>query len=684
MKIFFCLWTILIFTGLCAGSVQQLESRLKKSFPGSPEFRVYADMFGVIRSVRTLPAGKTGGAFKLSALREQERIGMLDLTGLAEIDLTGLADFKELKALVVGAGRVKGLQNSSHPGLLRLDISRTDISDISWLKNYPGVRILRLPETVTDITPLKGRSFRALSLPGVKNSDEVCRSLGINVAIRTARSGRRNREKLPPVILERNSRNEITGIAFWRFAPPARKHQAFDGEMFPEERLPRPVPPRTEEYPGVEKFNRRMPLDAAVFLKESKSLQKLDLRGLTAVRFNGEVFPALKELYLSGTVIGLHTLKAPRLKKLVIGNGAGWLPGEKISYRPLHHGHGSAAPGRKGVLPVALGKGLDLDELEIFMSRDEFDFSSLRNIHVRKLACMYNGTDLEFLRNQKITRLSLFAPRLSGKAGAVLGTLPLKYLKLSAGAGLDYSFLKKLRPAFLSLSSRGKGNFSAAMLRSGGLETLRLDNVFAGSADFKKMQFPKLRELILCRTSFSRIDFLRRMPGLKNLALENCIFSPAGLTVKEPDLDYVCGDLISKEILKLGSIENLRLGRVGVFNLPNRIINYDFPWERFKALKLKNLSVYAERGDFAKDFKVLKRLKIDDISRHGISPGQVRAGTVLDTLVLTNARFRPDVPVPEKRSLFRRPVMPAPVSEPGVAEKVYTGVPGGFSGGFLP
>lgn len=684
MKILGWVWTVLIFSGLCAGSVQQLENRLKKSSPGSPEFRVYADMFGIIRSVRTLPAGKPGGVFKLSALREQSRIGMLDLTGFAEIDLTGLADFKELKTLVVGAGKVKGLQNSSHPGLLRLDISRTKIRDISWLKNYPGIRILRLPETVSDISHLKGRSFRALSLPGVRNSDEVCRALGINVAIRTSRSGRRRREKLPPVLLERSSRNEITGISFWRFVPAARKHDAFLGEMFPEERLPRPVLSRVEEYPGLEKFTRRVPLDVAVFMKERKTLQKLDLRGLAAVRFNGEEFPVLKELYLSGTVIGLHTLKAPRLKKLEIVNGSGWIPGEKFTHSSLRHRHGNSRPGRDGAELVALAAGLDLDELKISMSRDEFDFSSIGKIRVRDLACVYNGTSLEFLRDQKIARLALSAPRLSGKAGAVLGTLPLKHLELTSGAGLDYSFLQKLPLSFLSLSSRGKGKFSAAMLRFMPLETLRLDNVFAGDADFRKMKFPELRELILSRTSFSRIDFLQGMPGLKNLALENCVFSPAGLTVREPDLDYVCGDLISKEILKLGALENLRLGRVGVFALPNRIINYDFPWERFKALKLKNLSVYAERGDFAKDFKHLERLKIDDISRHGISPGQVRAGTVLDTLVLTNARFRPDAPVPEKRSLFRRPVMPAPVSESGIAEKVYTGSPGGFAGGFLP
>ena len=684
MKIISCLLAVLVLTGLCAEDVRQLESRLKKSVPGAPEFRAYADMFGAVRSVRTLPGSKTGGIFKLSLLRGQARIGMLDLTGLAEVDLSGLGDHKELKTLVVGAGVVKGLQSSSHPGLLRLDISRTKIREISWMKNYPGVRELKLPETVSDISPVKGRSFRALSLPGVKNPDEVCRALGINVAIRPFRAGRRSdRQKLPPVVLKYNKNKEITEFSFKRFVPPARKNQAFIGEMFPEERNSPAYSPWGEEYPGLEKFTRNVPLEAAVFLKDSKSLQKLDLRGMTAVLFNGEEFPELRELYLSGTVIGLHTLKTPRLKKLKIENGSGWVPGENFRRRAMRYRQTVKVEARGEAVPVALRAGLDLDELEIFMYRDEFDFNSLRKIRVRKLKCACNGTSIEFLRNQKITHLSLSAPEITGGAGAVLGTLPLKHLELAAGEGLDCSFLKKLHLSFLSLSGRGENKFSLALLRRMPLEVLRLDNMYKGNADLRTMKFPKLQELILSRTAFTRIDFLRGVPGLKNLALENCVFSPAGLRTREPDLDYVCGDLISREILKLQALENLRIGRIGVFNMPNRIVNYDFPWERFKVLKLKNLSVYAERGDFAKDFKYLERLKIDDISRHGIAVNQVRAGNVLETLVLTNARPRPDAPVPDRRPLFRRPVMPDPVSEPGIAKKVYTGVPGGFNGGFL-
>jgi hypothetical protein len=98
---------------------------------------------------------------------------------------------------------------------------------------------------------------------------------------------------------------------------------------------------------------------------------------------------------------------------------------------------------------------------------------------------------------------------------------------------------------------------------------------------------------------------------------------------------------------------------------------------------MENLSVFAERGDFAREFKHLKRLKIDDMSRHGIAPVQVRAGTLLEVLVLTNARPRPDRAVPEPRSRFRRPVMPAPRPEPGVAKRVYIDAPGRFNGGFL-
>ena len=149
MKIISCLLAVLVLTGLCAEDVRQLESRLKKSVPGAPEFRAYADMFGAVRSVRTLPGSKTGGIFKLSLLRGQARIGMLDLTGLAEADLSGLGDHKELKTLVVGAGVVKGLQSSSHPGLLRLDISRTKITE-PWRAEGLHKILYRCPHCQTE------------------------------------------------------------------------------------------------------------------------------------------------------------------------------------------------------------------------------------------------------------------------------------------------------------------------------------------------------------------------------------------------------------------------------------------------------------------------------------------------------------------------------------------------------
>ena len=174
-----------------------------------------------------------------------------------------------------------------------------------------------------------------------------------------------------------------------------------------------------------------------------------------------------------------------------------------------------------------------------------------------------------------------------------------------------------------------------------------------------------------------------KLPNLRSLALENCIFSPAGLTLQEPDLDYVCGDMISKEILKMKKLKNLRIGLIGVFYDTQRSVNNDFPWERFKVLNVENLSLRAERADFAKEFKSLKKLKIDDISRHGILPEQVRTHHLLETLVLTNFRPRPDRAVPVSNSLFWRPMIPAPRQEEGVARRFYAGGPGGFKGVFL-
>lgn len=46
-------------------TLQQLEKRLQMSSPGLPEFRVYNDVFGVTRSVRTLPGKKKQRCFQV-------------------------------------------------------------------------------------------------------------------------------------------------------------------------------------------------------------------------------------------------------------------------------------------------------------------------------------------------------------------------------------------------------------------------------------------------------------------------------------------------------------------------------------------------------------------------------------------------------------------------------------------
>lgn len=673
------LWGVLF--SLQGETLQQLEKRLKMSSPGLPEFRVYNDMFGVTRSVRTLPGKKNSGVFKLSVLNSTPRISMLDISGVAVADMTGLGNFKELRSLRLGASKVVGLEKYSLPNLVRLDLSRSVIKDISWLKNYPGLRILHLPESVTDITPLKGRSFRALSVPGVLNSDDVCRKLGIDVAIRTAHAYRRpGRDTLPPLTLQRNGKGQVTAAAFMRYAPPPLALKGFAGLLFPEIRAPRSIPPKPEEYPGLRSFSRRVPLKVSVFRKDSATLRKLDLTALNAVEFNGESFPELEELRLAGAVINLESLKAPKLKRLILEKIEGWSPGQSVHRH--RYRHETAGQRRPGVQLVKAAPNWDLVSLKISLRRDEFDFDSLKKIRFRALECHYYGNTLEWLSKAPLHTLTLSAPAVNGNASAVLGTLPLKKLNIALGEKADMSFLKKLKLQHLALKGGGK-NFSFLLLRKMPLKSLRLKNVFKGKNDLGLMKFPLLTELVLDGIHFTKVAAFGKHTKLESLALENCTYSPAGLTLKEPDLDYVCGDMLSKELLKLKRLKNLRIGQLGVFPASDRIINYDFPWERFKALKLVNFSICAERADFAKEFKALKRLKVDDISRHGISLDQVRTQSELDTLVLTNARPRPDRAVPERNSAFRRPMIPAPRKEPGVAQKVYIDAPGGFDGGFV-
>ncbi len=675
---------LFVFTvSLSGGAVRQLEENLRKSSPGLPEFRVFSDMFGVIRTVRTLPGEKRNGVFKLKVLSGHRGITMLDVTGVKEADLEGLAGFKELKSLRIGADTVRGLEKAVLPNVVRLDLSRTGVKDVSWIKNFPGLRILRLPESVTDITPLKGRSFRALSIPGVAYSDDVCRSLNISVAIRTAHAYRRpGRDRLPPVTVERDSEGRITGLKVVRSSQSGARLKGFAGELFPEERRMPGVPPEIEDYPQFKGAKRSGILKASVFAKDSATLQKLDLRALRGVQFAGESFPELRELYLSGAVGGLHTLKAPKLKKVCLEMVEGVIPGAVLEHR-----RGAVRtlpyPGRREAQKIRLGSGWDLEQLSILPRRDEFDFSSLQQVQFNFLECYCNGRDLAFLKGKKVNRLILDAPQVSGKGGAVLGTLPLKELKLALNPQSDFSFLRKLKLRKLVLSNCAGSNFSISYLRQMPLESLRLRHCFNRKVDLTPLKLPRLRELVLDSITFTRAEFLRNFPKLESLALENCVFAPAGLSLRTPDIDYLCGDRLAKSILKLGKLRNLRLGPVGVFSSGERLVNYEFPLERFKVLKLENFSFCGERADFAKEYPVLKRLKIDDISRFGIAPLEVKTKHELETLVLTNVRPRPDRPVPELRFLFRRPMMPAPQKEPGVAKQVYQGGPGGFNGGFL-
>ena len=678
------LLSCLTFFTLAGSPAQQLEEMLQKSSPGLPEFRVFTDMFGIVRTVRTLPSEKRSGVFKLSIVKQHLRMNLLDITGVAEADLTGLADFKELKSLRIAADTVKGLDSGAMPAVNRIDLSGTEITDVKWIRNFPNVRILRLPESVTDITPLKGRSFRALSIPGVHDSDGVCRSLNITVAIRTSHAYRRpGRDRLPPTEVVKNGEGKVTGVRFLRFSAPPRSFKGFAGEMFPEERALPGVAPAVTEYPGLNGLSRKNPLKASVFLKDRATLQVLDLQALRGVEFNGESFPELRELYLSGAVINLASLNAPKLKKLHLVNVESGRPGEVFEFSGSAVLFRQILPAREGIARIAVGKGWALDSLKISLKRQEFDFNSLKNIQIKELECFFDGSDLSFLKGKKMTRLVLNAPNVTGKSTAVLGTLPLKELNIALGTGADYAFLGRLKLRSLTVSGTGRSNFSVGLLRRMPLQTLRLRNVFGGRTDLTALKAPQLQELVLDNITFTKAGFLSAFPKLRSLAIENCVFAPAGMSLRTPDIDYLCGDRISKALLGLTKLKNLRMGSIGVFAPGDRLANYEFPWERFKVLPLENLSITAARADFCKEFKSLKRLKIDDFSRSGIDPHQVKVPKELDLLALTNVRPRPDRPVPEYRFLFRRPVMPSSRKEPGIARKLYLDGPGGFNGGFL-
>lgn len=677
----FLLFLLTAVPCLNAADPLEIEKELQKSSPGLPEFRVFQDNFGIVRSVRTLPEKKNSGRFSLAWLKSFPQIAMLDLSGLAEVDLTGLEEFRELRTLKVGALHVKGIDQISSKSILRLDLAETDIRSAGFLKGFPALRSLLLPPGVTDITPLRERSFRALSAPGVNNLAAVCAELNIQVNIRTARPRRRPAGEAPPAEIERDEKGNLVAFRFWRLRPPVRLNPGFTGMMFPEEISERPVVPPEGRYPALKTVDWKAPFSPAVFGKDAATLRELDLRACRAVAFKGEKFPELRELRLSGPVAGLETLQAPKLTRLYLERVEGLVPGAKLP-RPRSPFQVQDFSRRPRALPVSLPPGLKLDLLRVIPARDEFDFNSLRKVGYRRLECFFPGRDPAFLAGTAVECLHLTAPRVTGRAAEILGALPLRELKLRLGDSCDFSFLKKLKKLeYLSLNGGRGGVFDPSWLTGKPLRTLHLQNPSAGQVDWDRLVSGRLRELILSHVVLRDLKFLGRLKNLESLALENCVIIP-GSGVKPDEAGMAAADALCDGLTACGKLRNLRIGRIGASDW-NTLANSELPLEKLKVLKLENLSVCVDRADWVRRLTTLRKLKIDDISRNGILPENVKCASELKVLTLTNVRPRPDRWVPESRALFRRPVVPAFRPVPDVAEKCYVDVPGGFNGGFL-
>ena len=464
---------LLLFSLLLPGAgVEEIEKNLQKTASGLPQFRVLTDPSGNIRGIRTVPGAKPSGVLSLNQLKAYNNISFLYLGGLKELDLTGISEFKNLRTLRVGAEKLSGTSGASSISVVRLDISDSKIKDISWVKNFPVLRVLYLPESVNDISTLRNRSFRSISAPGVNDLSTVCLKLGITLQVRPEglkrRSLRNRASALPPLKLYRGPGGEVTGAEFWKLKRPRRLNAGFTGEMFPEEtehftlqQIPK------DSYAALQKFNNRVPFELSAFNADCKTLRKLDLRALRAVVINGEIFPELRELKLSGAVKGLETLKAPKLTHLYLENVEGFDPQNLPARFPGRTFSVQDRSRRKNVSLIALPGGSKLHTLKIIPLRDEFDFTSLKKVSFRNLEALCHGNDLSFLAGKNPVSLKLAVPAVTGNALALLGKMSaLKELKLAAGADLDYRFLRGLKLHTLSLHSPSSGNFSPDMLRN--------------------------------------------------------------------------------------------------------------------------------------------------------------------------------------------------------------------------
>ena len=243
-----------------------------------------------------------------------------------------------------------------------------------------------------------------------------------------------------------------------------------------------------------------------------------------------------------------------------------------------------------------LGKISDIKHITVFSGED---LSFLKNQRVTSLTLFgFNGKNIDALHGMPIEKLIINGtPFLDDKIIPCLKSLPLKHLEIyDSGRFTDYSFLKELK--LHTLKIRAGKSFRMECLPEEGLEVFHLTATPEVKFTGREKQLKRLKELVLSNVYIDAavLPLLPRS-NIENLALQQVYAASV--------------DDLFDAVSRLSRLKNFFCLSI----LDDHGHHYDLPWSKLTALDLQSLVCDSDAVPFLSKFSTLRYLKIANMRR---------------------------------------------------------------------
>ena len=237
-----------------------------------------------------------------------------------------------------------------------------------------------------------------------------------------------------------------------------------------------------------------------------------------------------------------------------------------------------------------LGKISNIKHITVFHGED---LSFLKNQRVTSLTLVgFKGKNIDALHGMPIEKLIINQTRyLDDKIIPCLKSLPLKHLEIYSVGITDYSFLKELK--LHTLKIRAGKSFRMECLPEESLEVFHLTATPDVKFSAREKQLKRLKELVLSNVYIdaSVLPLLPRS-DLENLALQQVY--------------AVSGDDLFDAVSRLPRLKNFFCLNV----LDDQGHHYELPWSKLTALNLQSLVCDSDAVPYLSKFSTLRYLKI--------------------------------------------------------------------------